>query len=142
MTSPDAPADHFTFGLWTVGWTGADTWGGRTRRALDVPYVLERLAEIGASGVTFHDDDLAPFEATPAARIREVLRFKEALDATGLAVPMVTTNLAGPAVFKASRYRSSARARPRGSCKMIDPTMMTIVFLNAVWNCSWLRTRS
>ena len=35
MTLSPTPADKFTFGLWTVGWTGADPFGVATRAALD-----------------------------------------------------------------------------------------------------------
>ena len=54
-------ADQFSFGLWTVGWQA------RTRSAtppappLDPVEAVHRLAELGAYGVTFHDDDLIPF---------------------------------------------------------------------------------
>ncbi|MFF4835344.1 xylose isomerase, partial [Streptomyces sp. NPDC001315] len=55
------PEDRFTFGLWTVGWQGRDPFGDATRGALDPVETVQRLAELGAYGVTFHDDDLIPF---------------------------------------------------------------------------------
>ena len=89
--------DKFSFGLWTVGWQGVDVFGPASRALLDPVEATERLAEIGAAAVTFHDDDLVPDDATRA----DVLsRFRKVLDATGLAVEMVTTNLFGHPVFK------------------------------------------
>ncbi|MCB0907312.1 MAG: xylose isomerase, partial [Nocardioidaceae bacterium] len=54
------PEDKFSFGLWTVGWTGADPFGAATRPALDPWEYAERLAELGAWGITFHDNDVFP----------------------------------------------------------------------------------
>ena len=53
------PDDKFTFGLWTVGWQARDPFGDATRPALDPAETVHRLAELGAYGVTFHDDDVA-----------------------------------------------------------------------------------
>ena len=61
MNYQPTPEDRFTFGLWTVGWQGRDPFGDATRRALDPVETVQRLAELGAYGVTFHDDDLIPF---------------------------------------------------------------------------------
>jgi xylose isomerase len=60
------PADRFTFGLWTVGNAGRDPFGHETRPPLDPVVSVHRLAELGAYGVNFHDDDLVPFGATAA----------------------------------------------------------------------------
>ena len=54
------PEDRFTFGLWTVGWQARDPFGDATRAPLDPVEAVHRLAELGAYGVTFHDDDVAP----------------------------------------------------------------------------------
>ncbi|MDR6868771.1 xylose isomerase [Microbacterium resistens] len=109
MPTP-TPADRFTFGLWTVGYTGADPFGGPTRPAMDVVHAVEKLAEIGASGLTFHDDDLFPFEASETERQRQIDRLKGALADTGLTVPMVTTNLFSAPVFKDGGFTSNDRA--------------------------------
>jgi regulator of protease activity HflC (stomatin/prohibitin superfamily) len=53
--------DKFTFGLWTVGWQARDPFGDATRPPLDPVESVHRLAELGAYGVTFHDDDVVPF---------------------------------------------------------------------------------
>ncbi|MCU1420542.1 MAG: xylose isomerase, partial [Microbacteriaceae bacterium] len=50
--------DKFSFGLWTVGYNGTDPFGGPTRPQLDVVEAVTKLDELGAYGLTFHDDDL------------------------------------------------------------------------------------
>src|SRR5260370_14118683 len=58
--------DKFSFGLWTVGNRGRDPFGDFVRPALDPVHSVQRLSELGAWGINFHDNDLVPFEATPA----------------------------------------------------------------------------
>ena len=77
------PADRFTFGLWTVGWLGRDPFGEATRAPLDPVETVHRLAELGAYGVTFHDDDLIPFGSDAHVRESHIKRFRAALDETG-----------------------------------------------------------
>lgn len=101
------PDDHFTFGLWTVGNTGRDPFGIETRPPLDPVRTVHRLAELGAYGVNFHDDDLVPFGSAAADRDRIVKRFREALDETGMKVPMATTNLFGQPVFKEGAFTAN-----------------------------------
>ncbi|MFD7894843.1 xylose isomerase [Streptomyces sp. NPDC059568] len=103
------PADKFSFGLWTVGWQGRDPFGDATRRALDPVESVQRLAELGAYGVTFHDDDLIPFGSSDAEREAHIKRFRQALDSTGLVVPMVTTNLFTHPVFKDGAFTANDR---------------------------------
>ncbi|WP_405713938.1 xylose isomerase [Streptomyces xanthophaeus] len=103
------PAHRFTFGLWTVGWQGRDPFGDATRPALDPVETVERLAELGAYGVTFHDDDLITFGAGDAARDQAVKRFRTALDTAGLKVPMATTNLFTHPVFKDGAFTANDR---------------------------------
>ena len=103
------PDDKFTFGLWTVGWLGRDPFGDATRRALDPVEAVTRLAELGAHGVTFHDDDLIPFGSSEADREAHIKRFRAALDETGMHVPMATTNLFTHPVFKDGAFTSNDR---------------------------------
>ncbi|WP_428957261.1 xylose isomerase [Streptomyces sp. cg35] len=103
------PDSKFTFGLWTVGWRGNDPFGDATRPALDPVESVRRLAELGAYGVTFHDDDLIPFGASDAERETIVKRFRTALDTTGLVVPMATTNLFTHPVFKDGGFTANDR---------------------------------
>src|SRR5690348_3711260 len=93
MAPTPTRADRFTFGLWTVGWQGRDPFGDATRAPLDPVEAVHRLAELGAYGITFHDDDLLPFGAGDTVRDAAIDRLRTALADTGLAVPMVTTNL-------------------------------------------------
>ncbi len=92
--------DRFTFGLWTVGNRGRDPFGVEVRPAMDASHIVEKLSELGAWGVNFHDDDLIPFGTAPEARGRLVAAFKKALADTGMVVPMLTTNLFGHPVFR------------------------------------------
>ncbi|NGM13657.1 xylose isomerase [Verrucosispora sioxanthis] len=109
MAPRPTPADKFSFGLWTVGWQGRDPFGHATRAALDPVESVHRLAELGAYGVTFHDDDLVPFGADAATRDAQIARFRKALDETGLVVPMVTTDLFQQPVFKDGGFTSNDR---------------------------------
>ena len=118
MPTP-TPADKFTFGLWTIGYNGTDPFGGPTRPALDVVHVVERLAELGAHGLTFHDDDLFAFDSTEAERQTQIDRLKGAMDDTGMTVPMVTTNLFSPPVFKDGGFTSNDRAVRRFALRKV-----------------------
>ena len=104
-----AKQDKFTFGLWTVGWQGRDPFGDATREPIDPVDAVHRLAELGAYGVTFHDDDLIPFGASDSDRDLRVKRFRAALDTTGLCVPMATTNLFTHPVFKDGGFTANDR---------------------------------
>jgi xylose isomerase len=103
------PADKFTFGLWTVGWQGVDVFGGAVRPPMDPAYAVGKLAELGAYGVTFHDNDVFEFDADDAARDAAIGSFRKAVDQAGLKVPMVTTNLFGHPVFKDGGFTSNDR---------------------------------
>lgn len=106
---PRSPVDKFTFGLWTVGWQARDPFGDATRAAIDPVEIVTRLHELGAYGVTFHDDDLIPFGSDDASRQRHIDRFKKALAETGMKVPMATTNLFTHPVFKDGAFTSNDR---------------------------------
>jgi xylose isomerase len=107
--SPYAPKpEHkFTFGLWTVGNIGRDPFGAPTRPERSPVELVHLLAEVGAYGVNFHDNDLVPIDATSTERDKIVADFKTALDATGLKVPMATTNLFGDPVFKDGAFTAN-----------------------------------
>jgi xylose isomerase len=101
------PADKFTFGLWTVGNRGRDPFGEFVRPPLDPAMAVHKLAEIGAYGVNFHDNDLVPIDASAADRDRIVANFRKALETTGLKVPMATTNLFSDPAFKDGAFTSN-----------------------------------
>ena len=109
MTDPyePRPEHHFTFGLWTVGNQGRDPFGHETRPPLDPVETVHRLAELGAYGVNFHDDDLIPPGSSPRERDEIVARFRDALDETGMRVPMATTNLFSNPVFADGAFSSN-----------------------------------
>ena len=119
MAAQPTPADHFSFGLWTIGYTGADPFGGPTRPDLDVVEGVTRLAELGAWGLTFHDDDLYAFGSTDAERQKQIDRLKQAMSDTGIVVPMITTNLFSAPVFKDGGFTSNDRAVRRFSIRKV-----------------------
>src|SRR3954451_16990680 len=101
--------DKFSFGLWTGGWQARDLFGEATRPVLAAVEAVHKLAELGAYGITFHDDDLIPPGSSSSERARIIDEFKAALTETGLVVPMVTTNLFGDPVFKDGGFTSNDR---------------------------------
>jgi xylose isomerase len=108
-TTTPTRADKFSFGLWTIGYNGTDPFGGPTRPQLDVVEAVTRLSELGAYGLTFHDDDLFAFGSTDAERQKQIDRLKQALSDTGLIIPMITTNLFSAPVFKDGGFTSNDR---------------------------------
>src|SRR5215217_4707109 len=106
---------RFTFGLWTVGNPGADPFGGPTRPPLDPVDSVRRLADLGAWGVSLHDEDLIPYGSSAAERDRIVARFAAALEETGLGVGMATTNLFGHPAFKDGAFTSNDRGVRRAA---------------------------
>ncbi|MGW0198854.1 xylose isomerase [Nonomuraea sp. NPDC003201] len=100
------PTDQFTFGLWTVGWQARDPFGDASRAPLDPVETVHKLSELGAYGVTFHDDDLLAVEPD---RDKAIAAFRKALDETGMKVPMATTNLFTHPVFKDGAFTSNDR---------------------------------
>lgn len=131
------PEDKFSFGLWTVGWQGRDPFGDATRAALDPVESVRRLAELGAWGVTFHDDDLIPFGAPETERERIVKRFRKAVDDSGLVVPMVTTNLFTHPVFKDGGFTANDRAVRRYALRKTLRNIDLAVELGASTFVAW-----
>jgi xylose isomerase len=101
------PEHKFTFGLWTVGSIGRDPFGGPVRDAKSPADLVRLLGEIGAYGVNFHDNDLIPIDATPAEAKAIKKEFRQALEETGLVVPMATTNLFSDPIFKDGAFTSN-----------------------------------
>ena len=111
--------DHFSFGLWTVGWRAVDPFGDATRPPLDPVESVHRLSDLGAWGVTFHDNDLFPFGSDDATRQHHIDRFKQALAETGIVVPMMTTNLFTHPVFRDGAFTSNDRAVRRFALRKV-----------------------
>ena len=117
------PEDKFTFGLWTVGNVGRDPFGSPVRPPLTPVELVHLLAEVGAWGVNFHDNDLVPIDATPVERDKIVQDFKKALADTGLVVPMATTNLFGDPAFKDGAFTAND---PKVRAYALQKTMSAI----------------
>lgn len=117
------PEHKFSFGLWTVGSVGRDPFGAPVRDPLSPVELVYLLAEVGAYGVNFHDNDLIPIDATPAEAEAIKREFRKALEATGIKVPMATTNLFGDPVFKDGAFTSND---PKVRAYALQKTMRAI----------------
>ena len=129
--------DKFTFGLWTVGWRAQDPFGDATRAPVDPVESVHRLAELGAYGVTFHDDDLVPFGTGAGERDRIVARFKDALDETGMVVPMATTNLFTHPMFKEGALTANDRGVRRFALRKVMRNLDLAAELGATTYVFW-----
>ncbi|HEX6525390.1 MAG TPA: xylose isomerase [Streptosporangiaceae bacterium] len=104
-----SPEDRFSFGLWTVGWQGVDVFGTAVRPPMPAERAVYKLAELGAYGVNFHDNDVFDFDATEAERDERIAAFRKALSETGLVVTTATTNLFGHPMFKDGAFTANER---------------------------------
>jgi len=129
--------DKFSFGLWTVGWQARDLFGEATRPVMAGVEAVHKLAEMGAYGITFHDDDLVPPGSTSAERDTIISEFKGALAETGMAVPMVTTNLFGDPVFKDGGFTSNDRSVRRYALRKVMRNMDLAAELGAEIYVFW-----
>ena len=129
--------DKFSFGLWTVGWQARDLFGEATRPVLAAVEAVHRLSELGAYGITFHDDDLVPPGSSPDERAKVVREFRGALDETGLVVPMATTNLFGDPVFKDGGFTSNDRSVRRFALRKIIRNLDLAAELGAATYVFW-----
>ena len=116
---PPRPDDKFSFGLWTVGWIGVDPFGTATRTPLTPREYTEKLAELGAWGITFHDDDVVPFGADESTREKALRDVKDAADGAGLVIEMVTTNTFTHPVFKDGGLTANDRSVRRFGLRKI-----------------------
>lgn len=119
MVRKPTKEDKFSFGLWTVGWLAADPFGDPTRSALKPWEYTEKLAELGAWGITFHDNDVFPFDATDAERAEIVERLRRTCEETGLTIEMVTTNTFTHPIFKDGGLTNNDRAIRRFGLRKI-----------------------
>jgi xylose isomerase len=137
VTPSPIPADKFSFGLWTVGWQGRDPFGEAVRAPLDPVEAVHRLAELGAWGVTFHDDDLVPFGSDDATRDGIIERFRAALDETGMVVPMMTTNLFTQPLFRDGGFTSNDRSVRRFALRKVMRNLELAASLGAQTYVFW-----
>src|SRR5260221_1934267 len=101
--------DHFSFGIWTVGWQGTDVFGSAVRPPMAADRAVRKLAELGAYGVNFHDNDVFDFAASAGERDEKISAFRKALEETGLVVTTATTNLFGHPMFKDGAFTANER---------------------------------
>jgi xylose isomerase len=137
MTPTPTREDKFSFGLWTVGWQARDLFGEATRPVLAGVEAVHKLAELGAYGITFHDDDLVPPGSSSTERQQIIDEFKAALAETGLVVPMVTTNLFGDPVFKDGGFTSNDRTVRRYALRKVMQNMDLAAELGAQIYVFW-----
>lgn len=100
---------NFSFGLWTTGWSGQDQFGSASRAHRNPADDVRKLAELGAWGFTFHDDDVVPFGSDDATRAKLLGEIKDAAEETSMTIEMVTTNLFSHPVFKDGGVTSNDR---------------------------------
>jgi xylose isomerase len=110
---------NFSFGLWTTGWTGQDQFGSASRAHRNPADDVRKLAELGAWGFTFHDDDVVPFGSDDATRAKLLGQVKDAAEETGLTIEMVTTNLFSHPVFKDGGVTSNDRSVRRFALRKV-----------------------
>ncbi|MFA1551673.1 xylose isomerase [Actinomadura chokoriensis] len=131
------PEDRFSFGVWTVGWQGVDVFGPGTRPPMPADRAVRKLAEIGAHGVNFHDNDVFDFDASPAERRERVGAFREALDETGLVVTTATTNLFGHPIFKDGAFTANDRDVRRFALRKVMDNLDLAAELGAKTYVCW-----
>jgi hypothetical protein len=137
MAPQPTKEDKFSFGLWTVGWQARDLFGEATRPVLSGVEAVHKLAELGAYGITFHDDDLIPPGGSSAERQRIIDEFTAALEETGMVVPMVTTNLFYDPVFKDGGFTSNDRTVRRYAIRKVMRNMDLAAELGAQIYVFW-----
>ena len=137
MAPQPSKEDKFSFGLWTVGWQARDLFGDATRPVLTGVDAVHKLAEIGAYGITFHDDDLIPPGSNGTERQRIIDEFTAALEETGMVVPMVTTNLFYDPVFKDGGFTSNDRTVRRYAIRKVMRNMDLAAELGAQIYVFW-----
>ncbi|GLZ04554.1 xylose isomerase [Actinomadura sp. NBRC 104412] len=131
------PEDRFSFGIWTVGWQAVDVFGPATRAPMPADRAVRKLAEIGAYGVNFHDNDVFDFDDTAAARDQKISAFRKALEETGLVVTTATTNLFGHPIFKDGAFTSNDRDVRRFALRKVMDNVDLAAELGAKVYVAW-----
>jgi xylose isomerase len=86
-----------------------DVFGTAIRPPMEPAEAVRRLDDLGAYGISFHDNDVFPFGATAASKQEHLSPLRKALDETGLVVPMITTNLFSHPVFRDGAFTNNDR---------------------------------
>ena len=129
--------DRFSFGLWTVGHPGRDPFGDPVRPWLDPVESVHRLSDLGAYGVSYHDDDLLAPHETWRDREGALKRFRAALDATGLVCSMATTNLFTHPVFREGAFTANDRQVRRFALRKVMDNLDVAVELGTTTCVVW-----
>jgi xylose isomerase len=114
-----------------------DVFGAAVREPLDPAMAVHKLSELGAYGVTFHDNDIFPFGASANERESRLKRFRDALDATGVEVPMVTTNLFSHPVFRDGGFTNNDRDVRRFAIRKVADNIDLAAELGAQTFVAW-----
>ncbi len=111
MSTDYVPAreDHFSFGIWTVGWQGVDVFGRPCGRPCPPSGPCTSWPNSARTGSTSTTTTCSPFDATPAERDERIGAFRKALTETGLVVTTATTNLFGHPMFKDGAFTANER---------------------------------
>jgi len=99
-------SDKFAFGVWCVMNRGADPFGTTTRPPVSGLEAVRGLGERGVYGFEYHDNDLWPINAGPAAVRRAVADTRKVMKQTGIRCTAATTNLFYHPVFKDGAFTS------------------------------------
>jgi xylose isomerase len=104
-----APTQHdkFAFGIWCLQNRGRDPFGEATRPEMKALDAIRGLAQRGCYGFEFHDNDIIPFDASPAQRDQILKDVKKATGDWGIRPTMATTNLFYHPVFKDGAFTST-----------------------------------
>lgn len=74
---------------------------------MDPFYIIRKLGSLGVWGISLHDNDLIPIDASAAERDRLVSEFRKTLDESGMVTAAATTNMFYDPVFKDGGFTSN-----------------------------------
>jgi xylose isomerase len=99
--------DKFAFGVWCLQNRGRDPFGDQTRPEIPALECIKGLARRNCYGFEFHDNDVTPYEATPAQKAQILSDLKKGMSDWGIKATMATTNLFYHPVFKDGAFTST-----------------------------------
>ena len=118
--------------------------GSAVRPPMPAERAVYKLAELGAYGVNFHDNDVFPFEAYACRARGTIGAFRKALTETGLVVTTATTNLFGHPMFRDGAFTANDREIRRFALAKVMRNLDLAAELGAKTYIFWggRRTRS
>src|SRR4030095_4264852 len=96
-----------------------------------------RLSDLGAYGITFHDNDVFPFDADAAGKEAHLAPMRAALEEPALTVPMVTTNLFSHPVFRDGGFTNNDRDVRRFALRKVADNLDLAASLGAETFVCW-----